>query len=226
MKKCTSVLAVLLTYSGIFFAQSESAIRNRIVGTWKLVSTELTMKDGTTRPYPQYGKNGKGFLMYARDGYMCADLVNPERPKWADHNQPTTDEKVAAGEGSFAYCGRYEIDVKHERIIHLPEVAADPGYVGPTGPERCRNRKTRSSSLEDCVAEGALGPGEHNCERFRLPLHVLGEVQIPLDHAFNDRFFRIDEKCPDQGSGDQDARGNKEWSDPEPSLNQCPKNNW
>jgi hypothetical protein len=30
----------------------------------------------------------------------------------------------------FAYCGRYEIDVKQERIVHLPEVATDPGYVG------------------------------------------------------------------------------------------------
>ncbi len=42
----------------------------------------------------------------------------------------TPEEKAAAAEGTFAYCGRYEIDIKQERIVHLPEVATDPGYVG------------------------------------------------------------------------------------------------
>jgi len=112
------------------FGQTEPEIRDRIVGTWKLVSTEETMKDGTTRPFPSFGPHGKGFLMYQRDGYMCADLVNPDRPKWADPVHVTQEEKVAAADGTFAYCGRYEIDVKQKQIVHLPEVATDPGYVG------------------------------------------------------------------------------------------------
>ena len=141
MKRTVRVLAALLVCSGLVFAQSESEIRERIVGKWKLVSAELTMKDGTTRPYPQYGANGKGFLMYARDGYMCADLVNPDRPKWVEHTNPTAEERAAAGGGSFAYCGRYEIDVKENRIIHLPEVATDPGYVG--------SRQIRPYKFED-----------------------------------------------------------------------------
>jgi hypothetical protein len=112
------------------FSQTESEVRDRIVGTWKMVSAEDTMKDGTIRPYPAYGPHGKGFLMYQRDGYMCADLVNPDRPKWADPVHTTPAEKVAAADGTFAYCGRYEIDAKQKQIIHLPEVATDPGYVG------------------------------------------------------------------------------------------------
>ena len=72
---------------------------------------------------------------------MCADLVNPDRPKWVDPLHPTTEEKVAVGEGSFAYCGRYEIDVKQNRLIHLPEVATDPGYVG--------SRQIRPYKFED-----------------------------------------------------------------------------
>jgi hypothetical protein len=127
--------------SGFVIAQGESEIRDRIVGTWKLVSAEQTLKDGTTRPYPQYGLNGKGFLMYARDGYMCADLVNPDRPKWVDPIHPTTEEKVSTADGSFAYCGRYEIDVKQNRLVHLPEVATDPGYVG--------SRQIRPYKFED-----------------------------------------------------------------------------
>jgi Lipocalin-like domain len=110
-------------------SQTESEIRDRIVGTWKLVSTEEILKDGTTRPFSSFGPHGKGFLMYQRDGYMCADLVNPDRKKWADPSHTTPEEKIAAADGTFAYCGRYEIDVKQKQIVHLPEVATDPGYV-------------------------------------------------------------------------------------------------
>jgi Lipocalin-like domain len=67
------LIAFTLLFSSMMVGQTESEIRDRIVGTWKLVSAEQTMKDGTTRPYPQLGAQGKGFLMYQRDGYMCAD---------------------------------------------------------------------------------------------------------------------------------------------------------
>jgi len=110
--------------------QNESEIPNQIVGTWKLVSTEETLKDGTTRPFSSFGPHAKGFLIYQPDGYMCAHLVNPDRPKWADPLHPTAEEKAAAADGTFAYCGRYEIDMKKRQVIHLPEVATDPGYVG------------------------------------------------------------------------------------------------
>jgi hypothetical protein len=108
----------------------ESGIRDLIVGTWKLVLTEETMKDGTTHPFANFGPNAKGFLMYQRDGYMCAAIVNPDRQKWADPEHATLEEKAAAADGTFFYSGRYEIDVEQKQIVHLPEVASDPGWVG------------------------------------------------------------------------------------------------
>lgn len=130
MKRYAFVVFAVLICTGFASAQSETEIRDRIVGTWKLVLTEYTMKDGTKRPYPEFGPNGKGFLMYASDGYMCAELVNPDRPKWADPAHPTAEEKVSAADGSFAYCGRYEIDAQKNQIIHLPEVTSVPSYAG------------------------------------------------------------------------------------------------
>jgi|SRR5579862_578774 hypothetical protein len=130
MKLIASLLLGFVICAAFAFGQTESEIRKQIVGTWKLVSTEETLKDGTTRPFSTFGLHGKGFLMYQPNGYMCADLVNPERPKWADPAHTTPEEKTAAADGSFAYCGRYEIDVKHGQIVHLPEVATNPGYVG------------------------------------------------------------------------------------------------
>ena len=110
--------------------KTESDIRDQIVGTWKLVSSEQIMKDGTIQRDSRFGAHGKGYLMYQRDGHMCAYLTNPDLPKWADAAHPTKEEKVVAADEMFAYCGRYEIDVKLKQIIHLPEVATDPAYVG------------------------------------------------------------------------------------------------
>jgi hypothetical protein len=141
MKASTRVLVMWLLCVFACLAQTESDIRKQIVGTWTLVSTEQIMKDDTTRPDPRFGPHSKGFLMYQVDGYMCADLVNPDRPKWADTAHPTPEEKAAAGDGTFAYCGRYEIDVKQKQIVHLPEVATDPGYEG--------SRQIRPYSFQD-----------------------------------------------------------------------------
>jgi len=122
------VLAMFTICGSYAFGQSESEVRNRLIGTWKLVSTEETLKDGTTRQ--SFGPHGQGFLMYQSDGYMCANLVNPDRPKWADTEHPSKEDAIAAGEGTFAYCGRFEINVGKQQIVHLPKFATDPGYVG------------------------------------------------------------------------------------------------
>ena len=129
MKAVTAMTLAILLRGVPAFAQTESEIRDKIVGTWKLVSAEETLTNGTTRPNPAYGPRGKGFLMYQRDGYMCGHLVNPDRPMW-DPAHPTPEAKAVAADGSFAYCGRYEIDVKQGQLVHLPETATYPGYVG------------------------------------------------------------------------------------------------
>ena len=122
------VACAVLIFGGLLaFGQSESEVHNRVVGTWKLVSTEEVLRNGTIRS--SYGPHGKGFLRYQADGYMCANLANPDRAKWADTAHPSKEEALAAGENTFAYCGRYEINLEKRQIIHLPEVATDPGYV-------------------------------------------------------------------------------------------------
>ena len=128
--KRSAWLLFAFTFCACAFSQTESEIRDRIVGTWTLVSTEQTLKDGTTRPDPSFGPHALGFLMYQRDGYMCGELMNPDRPKWADPAHATPQEKITAADGTFAYCGRYQIDIEQKQIIHLPQVATTPPYVG------------------------------------------------------------------------------------------------
>jgi len=111
-----------------------SSIRDRFIGTWELVSAEDHMTDGSTRPYPATGPNGKGYLMYTADGHMCAELMNPDRPAWKDPRNPSDAEKASAIDGFHAYCGRYEIDEADRVMYHYPEIAGSPNYVGTKQP--------------------------------------------------------------------------------------------
>jgi hypothetical protein len=111
-----------------------SSVRDRFIGAWQLVSTEVTMKDGSKRPYPGVGANGRGYLMYTADGHMCAQLVNSNRVSWKDPGRPTVAEKVAAMDGLAAYCGRFEIDESKHVVYHYPEVAWEPNFEGTKQP--------------------------------------------------------------------------------------------
>jgi len=104
--------------------------RDRFVGAWELVSTEFTMKDGSKRPYPDVGANGRGYLIYTADGHMCAQLVGSNRMLWKDPSRPTAAEKIAAMDGLTAYCGRFEIDESKHVVYHYPEVAWQPNFEG------------------------------------------------------------------------------------------------
>ena len=107
-----------------------ASVRDRLVGTWELVSAKDRMKDGRDRIYPELGAHGKGYLVYTADGHMCAQLMNPDRPKWKEFDKPTEAEKITAIDGFSAYCGRYEVDEEKGMVVHLPELAWSPNYIG------------------------------------------------------------------------------------------------
>lgn len=146
------VMATVCILAAVPTVPLASAVREQLVGTWKLVSTEDVLTDGTRRPYPDAGPNGKGFLIYTADGHMCAQLMNPDRPRWKDEDRPTDSEKIAAFDGFSAYCGRYEVDEDRSVIYHLPETAWMPQYVGTRRPRPFTlrgDRLTFSGKLTD-----------------------------------------------------------------------------
>ena len=124
------LMIVLLAPEGSGAGQPNDAasVRARFIGTWRLVSARETLKDGTVRPYKNLGPKGQGYLMYSADGHMCAELMNPERPRW--DTPPTAQQKAASLEGFVAYCGRFEVDAAKHLMTHYPEVAWKPNYVG------------------------------------------------------------------------------------------------
>jgi hypothetical protein len=107
------------------------------VGTWKLISSQETLADGTVRPYG-FGPHPAGMLMYDAKGNMCAQVVNTDRPKWKDPDKPTADEIKTAFDGFGGYCGTYTVDESNSTMAHHPEIAIDPNLTGQPKPRDYR----------------------------------------------------------------------------------------
>ncbi len=130
MREIVLVVMACLISSGGWSQSSAEEIKQKVVGTWKVVSSQLTMKNGKKSFDPVLGPRGVGFLIYSADGHMCAGLMNPDRPAWKDKKKPTDAEKISDYDHSYAYCGRYEIDAKNQSLVHLPEMSTGQDYVG------------------------------------------------------------------------------------------------
>jgi hypothetical protein len=123
---------VLLALTGLAIPQTDSqpTLRNRLLGTWRLVSAGNVRADGSLEPFPEYGPHPLGYLMYDPTGHMCVSLANPNHPRWADSAKPTDAEKLRSADAMFAYCGTYEVQEKKLRVIHRPEMSSWPHYIG------------------------------------------------------------------------------------------------
>ena len=128
----TAGLAIVLSANAAQapHAAEHASIRSQLVGTWELVSSEDHLKDGSIRAYPDAGPHGKGFLLYTAEGYMCAQLMNPDRAQWKDEDEPTDAQKISAFDGFSSYCGQYEVNEAEAIVYHLPKTASYPPYVG------------------------------------------------------------------------------------------------
>jgi len=74
------LIAILLVSASLAQTAAPAPTVAQLLGTWKLVSIEDTMNDGKAEPSTQYGLHPHGFLMYEPDGYMCASIMNSDRP--------------------------------------------------------------------------------------------------------------------------------------------------
>jgi hypothetical protein len=112
--------------------QPKGSVRDYFLGAWTLVSADYKYPDGHTTPYPDIGPNAKGFLMYTPSGNMCAQIMKPGRPSWADDRTPTAAEAATALDGFVSYCGAFEVRESDRTMVHRPETAWSLNWVGST----------------------------------------------------------------------------------------------
>ena len=164
--KPSLLFLLLLSTSLVAFAQKGTAAgaahavpgaRERLIGTWRLVSAGTFRADGTFEPFSEYGANPKGYLMYDTTDHMCVSLSNANHPRWANPEKPTDAERLRSFDAFFAYCGAYEVLEKEGRVIHRPEVGSWPHYIGT---DQSRNFRLEGDRLILSSEETPPG-GEH-----------------------------------------------------------------
>ena len=125
-------------------------VRDYFLGAWKLVSTEKKYPDGRTMPFPDLGPDAVGFLLYTPSGHMCAQIMRPERPHVDEVPTPS-------GGGFISYCGTFELREQEQTIIHRPQTASLPNWLGTiqtrryhlVSPDRFFFRGTEQEKQED-----------------------------------------------------------------------------
>lgn len=92
--------------------------RDRLVGAWNLLSAEFRGIDG--KIVYLWGKNPKGLIIYNSSGYVSAQIMNPDRPKFAsrDNLKGTPEETKLAFDGYQAYFGTFELDEETKTVVH------------------------------------------------------------------------------------------------------------
>ena len=101
-----------------------------IIGVWKLISFEIQKENGEV-VYP-FGKSAQGSLIYTDSGRFSAQVMRPDRPRFASGDQlrGTNEEIKANYEGFVSYYGPYEFDRKKGFVIHHVEGSLFPNWEG------------------------------------------------------------------------------------------------
>ena len=107
-----------------------TTLRDRLIGTWHLISYEARQTGGTTI-YPM-GESLEGRLTYTEGGDVSVHIMSAGRPNLAsgDISQGTTEESAAAARGYFGYCGTFEIDEERGSLTHVVALSLMPNWIG------------------------------------------------------------------------------------------------
>ena len=124
---------IALTFCGaalLLRGQSQQSLRNQLEGTWRFVSSTQRLADGTTRPDPQTGPKGIGYLIYTKTGQVCVVVGNSERPRWQSPQAPADGEVRNAFDGITAYAGTFQVNETDRWVVHHIEIDRVPNSVG------------------------------------------------------------------------------------------------
>jgi hypothetical protein len=99
-------------------AISTAALKDRFVGTWRLVATERRDATGALVTPPTSGSQSRiGFIVYDPSGYMAVAIMQPGRPAYAGQ-QPLPEEARKALGGYTSYFGTYSVNEVEYSVTH------------------------------------------------------------------------------------------------------------
>ena len=103
--------------------------RDKLVGTWKLLSASLSTASGERNEAP-FGLSPAGFLTYTQEGRMAAMISYSRRKPLSVIDLPlaSVEEKAEAFSTFLAYAGRYTLT--EDQVIHHVEVSSIQNWTG------------------------------------------------------------------------------------------------
>ena len=101
-----------------------------LVGTWRLVSVDNLLPNGTR--IQLYGPTPAGLLVFDAGGRYALQIMSADRPGFAskDKSRGTPEEYRLAVQGSNAHFGTYTVDTASGTVTFRIERATFPNWEG------------------------------------------------------------------------------------------------
>ena len=127
-----AVTADVLLFSPMPASTAADSIRDKAIGTWKLISVETLRTNGQVLNI-WMGLHPIGLIIYQPNGYMAVQIMHDPRPTFSESRVTgTSDELRNAYFGYYAYWGTYTIDEAASTIEHKIQSSLWPEEVGST----------------------------------------------------------------------------------------------
>src|SRR5215470_19040079 len=114
--------------------QSAKSDKERLIGTWTLVSITSGEGGNQTLSGDWPGPNPKGTMMVDANGRFSIMAVRSDLPKFGSNNRMsgTPEENQAIVQGSIAFFGTYSIDEATHVLTVNVEGSTFPNFTGGT----------------------------------------------------------------------------------------------
>jgi hypothetical protein len=99
--------------------------RQKFVGTYRLVTTEVKDASGKWTQAP--GFNSIGYITYGASGHMGVQIMPLNRKPFAATTQPTAEEAQQALRGYTSYFGPFTVNEKEKFVVHHRIGQINPG---------------------------------------------------------------------------------------------------
>jgi hypothetical protein len=126
----TALLCFAVGLSASDSLAQQKSLREQLVGTWTLVSSDQVRPDGST--LKQFGANPKGINVFDVNGRFFLMIASADNSKIASNNLSKTNSEEGGGliVESIAYYGTYAVnEAEKVAILHI-EASTFPNQVG------------------------------------------------------------------------------------------------
>ena len=126
----TALLCLAVGSSASDCLAQQKSLKEQLVGTWTLVSSDQVLPDGST--LKQFGANPKGINVFDTNGRFFLMVTSADNSKIVSNDPSKTNSEAVGGliVESIAYYGTYTVnEAEKVAILHI-EASTFPNQVG------------------------------------------------------------------------------------------------